>query len=912
MFGSYMNTTEVHEAEYSTFGTVENYIGLNGNNNDQSVAELTSIYPDADGHIRFTVTPGATSADIYKISYINAMAIMIPGIVKVIPFEPVAEGPWDGISMIEPARDVSGNCVIYTGAELAWVANQVNQGHAITGIKIAKDIDLGNQPWTPIGYGTYFTGKIDGQGYHIYNMYINKSDLTEKSNFAGFIGGTNSESCDIININLSGKIDIPASVAQKTQVGSFVGKANALGNMINCHSDVEINIMGAPAYVGGVLAFMKNANIKNCSYSGNITIATSGKVTNGIGGILGCTNSSTTGIEAVINGCYFDGSIKNNGSEIPKYVAGINSYSNLSKAAETITNNYVIGTIDCTATDQGSVYGKTNTTNFDCENNYYYADYTLTGKGGIPMKIEEFHSGEVAYLLNGDQMEFLFGQELDSDDNMPVVYRGSNRVYKTIFMYNDNEYAVLYNNTEMKFPKNPVPDDSPTFEGWYDEKGNRYDGNSTTQTDHMFDLTSLQVECNRKFAYSADETLKIIQSLYEKKVATYPRVDTTYLSDDIYPKCPGILKGLRDYETFTAPLTGTALLKSKKVFDNSKVTDHHAIIPTGQHPQNLTDMERRVFDLIARRFIAVFYPDCKFATTTVLGEVESIEFKATGKQILEPGWRIIFGTPSAQSQEEKEEKGEEENVLPAFVKGESGPHVPDLYEKWTQPPRPYTEATLLRAMETAGKLVDNDELRDALKENGIGRPSTRAAIIETLFKRNYIRKEKKNLIATPTGVELIQIIHEELLKSAELTGIWEKKLREIERRTYNAGQFLEELKQMVSEVVMSVLSDNSNRHITIQAPAPEKGSKASAKTEAADKPKKEPKKRTPRKSVAAGKKTEQASGAVAASSTEASVQADDFVGQPCPLCGKGTVIKGKTAYGCSEWKSGCTFRKPFE
>ena len=429
----------------------------------------------------------------------------------------------------------------------------------------------------------------------------------------------------------------------------------------------------------------------------------------------------------------------------------------------------------------------------------------------------------------------------------------------------------------------------------------------------LFDLTSLQVECNKKFAYSADETLKIIQSLYEKKVATYPRVDTTFLSDDIYPKCPGILKGLRDYEEFTAPLAGTALLKSKKVFDNSKVTDHHAIIPTGQHPQNLTDMERRVFDLIARRFIAVFYPDCKFATTTVLGEVENIEFKATGKQILEPGWRVIFGTPSAQSQEEKEEKGEEENVLPAFVKGESGPHVPDLYEKWTQPPRPYTEATLLRAMETAGKLVDNDELRDALKENGIGRPSTRAAIIETLFKRNYIRKEKKNLIATPTGVELIQIIHEELLKSAELTGIWEKKLREIERRTYNAGQFLEELKQMVSEVVMSVLSDNSNRHITIQAPVPEKSGKASAKPDVAGKPKKEPKKRAPRKSAATGKKEGQDSSTVMASGVPTPVQADDaLVGQPCPLCGKGTVIKGKTAYGCSEWKNGCTFRKPFE
>ena len=344
------------------------------------------------------------------------------------------------------------------------------------------------------------------------------------------------------------------------------------------------------------------------------------------------------------------------------------------------------------------------------------------------------------------------------------------------------------------------------------------------------------------------------------------------------------------------------------------MTDHHAIIPTGQPPQNLTDMERRVFDLIARRFIAVFYPDCLFATTTVIGEVEQIEFKVSGKQILEPGWRVVFGTSSAQSQEEKDEKGgEEENVLPAFVVGESGPHLPDLYEKWTQPPRPYTEATLLRAMETAGKLVDNDELRDALKENGIGRPSTRAAIIETLFKRNYIRKEKKNLIATPTGVELIQIIHEELLKSAELTGIWEKKLREIEKRTYNAGQFLEELKQMVSEIVMSVLSDNSNRHITIQAPAPEKGGKNSASSaSASDKPKKEPKKRAPRKSAAKRTETATTDSLPAAAEQPASVvQADELVGQPCPLCGKGTVIKGKTAYGCSEWKSGCTFRKPF-
>lgn len=395
----------------------------------------------------------------------------------------------------------------------------------------------------------------------------------------------------------------------------------------------------------------------------------------------------------------------------------------------------------------------------------------------------------------------------------------------------------------------------------------------------LFDLTSLQVECNKKFGFSADMTLQLIQSLYEKKVATYPRVDTTFLSDDIYPKCPGILAGLKSYEAYTAPLYGKKLIKSKKVFDNSKVTDHHAIIPTGVQPQGLSDMEQKVFDLIARRFIAVFYPDCKFSTTTVLGEVEKVEFKVTGKQILDPGWRVIFG----KDQQEETKDGDEERVLPVFNIGESGPHVPDLNEKWTQPPKPYTEATLLRAMETAGKLVDNDELRDALKENGIGRPSTRAAIIETLFKRHYIRKERKNLIATPTGVELIQLIREELLKSAELTGIWEKKLREIERRSYDAATFLNELKQMVAEIVNSVLSDNTNRRVTIM---PEE---------------------TPAKAIekaAARKKA-------AKKKSAATPQGDTIIGTPCPLCGKGTIIKGKTAYGCSEWKNGCTYRKPF-
>lgn len=406
----------------------------------------------------------------------------------------------------------------------------------------------------------------------------------------------------------------------------------------------------------------------------------------------------------------------------------------------------------------------------------------------------------------------------------------------------------------------------------------------TEYAPRLFDLTSLQVECNKKFAFSADETLRLIQALYEKKVTTYPRVDTTFLSDDIYPKCPAILKGIKDYEALTAPLDGKKLIKSKKVFDNSKVTDHHAIIPTGVHPQNLTDMERKVFDLVARRFIAVFYPDCKISTTTVLGEVDKIEFKVTGKQILEPGWRVVF---SKEQAEEKE--GDEERSLPAFVKGESGPHVPDLAEKWTQPPKPYTEATLLRAMETAGKLVDNDELRDALKENGIGRPSTRAAIIETLFKRRYIRKEKKNLIATSTGVELIQLIHEELLKSAELTGIWEKKLREIEKKNYEAKTFLEELKQMVSEVVNSVLSDNANRRISIQEAVQEEV-------------KKETKKRERKPSAPKEKKT---------TKPQPPTNDDELIGKPCPVCVKGTIIKGKTAYGCSEWKNGCTFRKNF-
>lgn len=434
----------------------------------------------------------------------------------------------------------------------------------------------------------------------------------------------------------------------------------------------------------------------------------------------------------------------------------------------------------------------------------------------------------------------------------------------------------------------------------------------------LFDLTSLQVECNRKFSYSAETTLNLIQSLYERKLTTYPRVDTQFLSDDIYPKCAGILTGMRGYEQYIQPLAGKKLPKSKRVFDTSKVTDHHAIIPTGVPASALSDMERNVYDLIARRFIAVFYPDCKFSTTTVLGKVEDVEFKVSGKEILEPGWRTIYAqqqtsTPqpnntqpinSQPSSSEDDDKRDEERTLPTFVKGESGPHTPTLTEKWTTPPKYYTEATLLRAMETAGKFVDDETLRAALKENGIGRPSSRAGIIETLFKRHYIRRERKNLIATATGIELIDIIHEELLKSCELTGIWEKKLRDIEHKKYEAADFINELKQQVTEIVYDVLRDNSNRRVTITTDEDLK--KAKKKKTAA--PKKAAAKSAATSSTAS---TKNAAASPQPAASEPSAD-DSIIGTTCPVCGKGTIIKGKTAYGCSNWKNGCTYRVAFK
>lgn len=403
----------------------------------------------------------------------------------------------------------------------------------------------------------------------------------------------------------------------------------------------------------------------------------------------------------------------------------------------------------------------------------------------------------------------------------------------------------------------------------------------------LFDLTSLQVECNKRWGWTADESLALIQTLYEKKVTTYPRVDTTYLSEDIYPKVPDILRRMTPYAALTAPILAQKLPKSKKVFDNSKVTDHHAIIPTGQSPQTLVGNERLMYHLIAQRFIAAFYPDCEFLQTNVVGAAGETEFKASGKVISSQGWRAAFA--SQNDRKEQEGASSDDKILPPFTIGESGPHEPSLAKKTTQPPKYYTEGTLLRAMESAGKTVDDEELREAMKENGIGRPSTRAAIIETLFRRGYIYRQRKNIMASQAGIDLIATIKEELLKSAKLTGIWENKLRRIERGDYSAAEFIDELKQQISEIVLAVLSDNSQRKIVVETDAATaKGKNAGSATEAApaDKPKAPAKKRAP-----AVKSLEQIT---------------------CPLCGKGTLLKGRAAYGCSEFRSGCALRLPFE
>ena len=528
------------------------------------------------------------------------------------------------------------------------------------------------------------------------------------------------------------------------------------------------------------------------------------------------------------------------------------------------------------------------------------------GYGAPPLSIGRVQTPTLALIVR---------RQLEIDNFKPEPYWVLTTQYRdTVFnaiMADPNEDELPTENAEANEGDKKKQTTAPTRRGFTSEEEGRTalekiktepfvvtsveKKRGTEQPPRLFDLTSLQVDCNRKFGYSADQTLSLIQALYEKKVTTYPRVDTTYLSDDIYPKCPGILKGIRaQYNDLLEPLRANngQLLKRKKVFDSSKVTDHHAIIPTGVPANNLTDMERNVYDLVARRFITVFYPDCKFATTTVMGQAADVPFKTTGKLILEPGWRAV--PPSAakisSSSDDDDKKEEAERTLPDFVNGESGPHQPDLTQKMTQPPKLYTEATLLRAMETAGKMVDDEELRDAMKENGIGRPSTRAAIIETLFRRQYIRRQRKAIIATPTGIELISIIKEELLKSAELTGRWEKKLRQIEHHEYSATQFVDELKTMVSDIVTQVLRDNSARHIS-QTVDPIASLKAKANATA----------------------TVQSSPTATAESKSTKPRRRIIrAGSVCPQCGIGKVIKGNTAYGCSRWKEGCNWRKPFK
>lgn len=401
----------------------------------------------------------------------------------------------------------------------------------------------------------------------------------------------------------------------------------------------------------------------------------------------------------------------------------------------------------------------------------------------------------------------------------------------------------------------------------------------------LFDLTSLQVECNKKWGWTADETLRLIQSLYEKKVTTYPRVDTTYLSEDIYPKIPGILRNMTPYTALTSTILADKLPKSKKVFDNTKVTDHHAIIPTGQSPSVLVGNERQLYHLIALRFIAAFYPDCKFLSTTVLGEVDKTGFKATGKVIEDAGWRIVYdNTPS--NDDTKDDENSDDRILPDFIVGESGPHEPSLQKRTTQPPKYYTEGTLLRAMESAGKTVEDEELREAMKENGIGRPSTRAAIIETLFKRKYIYRNRKSIMASQAGIDLISTINEDLLKSAKLTGLWENKLRRIERGDYSASDFIQELKTLINEIVINVLSDNSKAKIIVDNTTKrlDKGDDDAGdlKKESSVKP---PKPRAPRTTK--------------------------FEQVECPVCGKGHILKGKTAFGCSRFREGCSLRLNF-
>ncbi|WP_298551205.1 type IA DNA topoisomerase [uncultured Algibacter sp.] len=433
----------------------------------------------------------------------------------------------------------------------------------------------------------------------------------------------------------------------------------------------------------------------------------------------------------------------------------------------------------------------------------------------------------------------------------PQPYWELQTLYReTLFSYEDGRFLKKEDGETLA---NKVKESDFEIESITKKKGKEY-------APKLFDLTGLQVYCNTKFGFSADETLKIVQALYERKVVTYPRVDTTFLPNDVHPKVSGILQKLTNYLKLTQPLLGKKIKKSTRVFNDKKVTDHHAIIPTGMQT-NLQYNQQQVYDIIVKRFIAVFYDDCIVSNTTVLGHAAKVVFKTTGKEILDKGWRVVFENPNT--------KEKESGILPTFQKGEKGPHEPSFLEKETKPPNQFTEASLLRAMETAGKQVDDEELRDLMKENGIGRPSTRANIIETLFRRKYIKRNKKQVLPTVTGIQLIDTIQNDLLKSAELTGSWEKQLKDIEKGEYTAGAFIKNMKRMVDALVYEVRSEK-RANISHAATVKKRTVKGEAKKGAG------------------------------------------ITAEKCPKCKQGQIIKGKSAYGCSGYKTGCHFVMPFK
>ena len=504
--------------------------------------------------------------------------------------------------------------------------------------------------------------------------------------------------------------------------------------------------------------------------------------------------------------------------------------------------------------------------------NLYYAGYSraigdwLLGLNATRLYTVKFGGYKQVLSVGRVQtptLAMIVNRNKEINDFKPQPYWELQTTYRnTLFNYEDGRFLKQDDGQVLA---NKVKESDFEIISVTKKKGKEY-------APKLFDLTGLQVYCNNKFGFSADETLKIVQKLYEMKVVTYPRVDTTFLPNDVYPKIAGILSKLTNYSKLTQPLLGNKIKKSKRVFDDKKVTDHHAIIPTGIQG-NLQYNQQQVYDIITRRFIGVFYPDSDVSNTSVLGKAAEVPFKTTGKEIITKGWRIAFETEESKVKKELNEQ----LTLPSFIKGERGMHAPSFLEKETKPPRNYTEASLLRAMETAGKQVDDDEMRELMKENGIGRPSTRASIIETLFRRKYIERKKKLVVPTQTGIDLIHIIDNELLKSAELTGRWEKRLKEIERGEFNAGTFINNMKKMVDELVIEVRSNTSKKRISAVV-AKEQQPKQSA-----------PKKTKP---SATSKK--------------------QLLGKTCPKCKKGALLKGSAAYGCSEYKNNCTVKIPFE